>query len=220
MPQVFRPGANLFARLSIAVLVAVLGVGAVVGLVWYPRSDLGTGVNDPIEQPVPYSHALHVGGLGMDCRYCHAMVEKSSTADIPSTETCMSCHSQVATDRPTLQLVRDSYQNGQPISWNRVNNVPDFVYFNHEAHVAKGVGCETCHGRVDTMNVVYKAETLHMEWCLQCHRNPAEYIRPRANVFDMGYQPQEDQRALGEQLVSEYKIASAAQLTNCSVCHR
>jgi NAD-dependent SIR2 family protein deacetylase len=206
--------------LSIAVLVAVLGVGAVVGLVWYPRSDLGTGVNDPIEQPVPYSHALHVGGLGMDCRYCHATVEKSSTADIPSTETCMSCHSQVATDRPTLQLVRDSYQNGQPISWNRVNNVPDFVYFNHEAHVAKGVGCETCHGRVDTMNVVYKAETLHMEWCLQCHRNPADYIRPRANVFDMGYQPQEDQRALGEQLVSEYQIASAAQLTNCSVCHR
>jgi NAD-dependent SIR2 family protein deacetylase len=161
-----------------------------------------------------------VGGLGMDCRYCHATVEKSSTADIPSTETCMSCHSQVATDRPTLQLVRDSYQNGQPISWNRANNVPDFVYFNHEAHVAKGVGCETCHGRVDTMNVVYKAETLHMEWCLQCHRNPAEYIRPRANVFDMGYQPQEDQRALGEQLVSEYQIASAAQLTNCSVCHR
>jgi len=206
--------------LSIAALVVVLGVGAVVGLVWYPRSDLGTGVNDPIEQPFPYSHALHVGGLGIDCRYCHAMVEKSSTADIPSTETCMSCHSQVATDRPTLQLVRDSYQNGQPISWNRVNNVPDFVYFNHEAHVAKGVGCETCHGRVDTMNVVYKAETLHMEWCLQCHRNPAEYIRPRANVFDMGYQPQEDQRALGEQLVSEYKIASAVQLTNCSVCHR
>ena len=220
MPQVFRPGANLFARLSIVVVVVVLGAAAVVGTVWLPRSKPVTKVGVPIQQPVPYSHALHVGGLGLDCRYCHAAVDKSSFADVPPTETCMTCHSQVATDRPSLELVRTSYKTGQSIPWNRVNNVPDFVYFNHEIHVAKGVGCETCHGRIDTMNQVYKAQTLQMEWCLDCHRDPAKYLRPLANEYDMGYQPQGDQRTIGGQLVSEYQILPANQLTNCSICHR
>ncbi len=220
MHQVFRPGANLFARLSIlVVLVLILLLGAA-GTIWAPRSQAATGVGVPVEQPVPYSHALHVGALGLDCRYCHAAVEKSSFADLPPTETCMSCHNQVALDRPSLALVRQSYQSGKSIPWNQVYTLPDFAYFSHDIHVAKGVGCETCHGRIDTMNRVYKANTLLMEWCLDCHRDPAKYLRPQANIFDMGYVPQGDQKTIGAELMKQYQIAPISLLTNCSTCHR
>jgi hypothetical protein len=219
MPQLFPRRANLISRASI------IGLGLLflilVGLATlYTHSPAITREGIPIEQPVPYSHKLHVGVLGLDCRYCHTGVEVSSFANIPPTQTCMTCHSVVATTDPNLQLVRDSYATGKAIQWNRVNLLPDFVYFNHEIHVAKGVGCETCHGRVDEMDRVSKAHPFFMAWCLECHRNPAQFIRPKEDVTMMGYQPAQDQLTLGAQLVKEYHIAPPSQLLNCSVCHR
>jgi hypothetical protein len=217
--QVFHPSTNTIAKASLfgaaLLLVAVLAVAY-----YYIRSPWYTGVGVPVDQPVPFSHEHHVGGLGIDCRYCHTTVEQSSTANIPPTYTCMSCHSQIWNDSPTLKPVRDSLANGTPIHWNRVYNLPDFVYFNHSIHVAKGVGCETCHGRVDQMPLTWKAQSLQMKWCLDCHRAPEQYIRPREHVFDMGYQPAEDQLTLGRRLVKEYDILPPAQLTSCSTCHR
>jgi hypothetical protein len=170
-------------------------------------------------QAVPYSHRQHVGGLGLDCRYCHTAVDQSNTASIPPTETCMGCHSQVATDAVSLELVRASLETGKPLEWIRVHSLPDYVYFNHAIHVRQGVGCETCHGRIDQMAVVAKAENLQMDWCLDCHRNPEKYIRPRDAVYTMGWKPPIDQAELGPQLVTEYGIR-VAQLTDCSICHR
>jgi hypothetical protein len=169
---------------------------------------------------VEFSHQHHVGGLGIDCRYCHSSVEVSSNAGIPPTYTCMSCHSQIWSDSPTLKPVRDSLADDTPIQWNRVYSLPDFVYFNHSIHVDKGVGCVTCHGRVDQMPLMAKAQTLHMEWCLGCHRAPEQYIRPREEVFNMDWQPPNgDQLTLGRRLVEEYHIQSVSVLTSCSTCH-
>jgi len=219
MPQIFPPRSNLFARTSI-LGVLVLLAAAVAGGAWYDHSSAVTKVGVPIEQPVPFSHPLHAGALGLNCRYCHDAVDQSAFADIPPAETCMSCHSQIATDRPSLAPVQESYQTGKPIEWNRVNQLPDHVFFNHQIHVNKGVGCETCHGRVDQMNQIAKAHTFYMSWCLECHREPEKYLRPLDNVYQMGYQPAEDQAALGSRLVQEYDLMSEQQLTNCSTCHR
>jgi hypothetical protein len=141
----------------------------------------------PVEQPVQFSHRHHVGDDGIDCRYCHTSVEKAASAGMPSTHTCMSCHSQIWSDSPELQAVRASYTSGQPIRWNRVHDMPDFVYFNHSIHVKKGVSCETCHGRVDEKQLMFKSHTMTMSWCLDCHREPEKYIRPREAVFSMGW---------------------------------
>lgn len=220
MRQIFRPVTNLIARISILAGLLLFTAVVVVVLIWLPRSSVATGVGKPVPQPVNYSHALHAGALGIECRYCHMSVQKSSFADIPPTETCMTCHSQVATDRASLALVRESFQTGKSIAWNKVYTLPAFVYFSHDIHVAKGVGCETCHGRVDQMNTVSRANSLLMEWCLACHRNPAPNLRPQANIFDMGYQPSGDKQAQGAQLMKEYQIEPISQLTNCSTCHR
>lgn len=219
MPQIFPPRSNTFARLSIlgALVVVLALVGAAA---WYDHSSAVTGVGVPAPQPVPFPHSLHVAGLGLDCRYCHAGADQSAFADLPPAETCMSCHSQVAVDRASLAPIRDSYASGQPVQWNRVNQLPDHVFFNHEIHVNKGVGCETCHGRVDQMSTDVKAHTFYMSWCLDCHRDPAQYLRPVDQVTTMGYQPAEDQRSLGARLMAEYDVASPQQLTNCSICHR
>jgi len=198
-------------------LVLVIIVGF---LVWYSLSPATTNVGVAVQQPVPYPHNLHVAVLGLDCRYCHDSVDQSSFADIPSTETCMSCHSQVALTDPLLAPVRDSWKTGQPIAWTRVNRLPDFVYFNHEIHVNKGVGCETCHGRVDQMTTDVKANTFFMSWCLDCHRNPAPYLRPLDKITTMGYKPAGDQSAIGAQLMKQYNILPPTQLINCSICHR
>jgi hypothetical protein len=208
---------NTVSRASIVGLALIVGATALALGVLY-RSSFVTQVGLPKDQPVPFSHAHHVAGLGIDCRYCHTSVETSSFAGIPPTETCMTCHSQVWTDTPMLKPVRDSWATGEPLEWVRVNDVPDFVYFNHSIHVAKGVGCATCHGPVDRMPLVWKAETLHMQWCLECHRQPERFIRPRDKVFDMSWKA-ENQLELGRRLVSEYDI-NVEQLTNCSVCHR
>jgi hypothetical protein len=158
-----------------------------------------------------------VGDVGLDCRYCHTSVETSGFANIPPTKTCMNCHSQIWSASPTLEPVRDSFRTDRSIAWTRVHDLPDFAYFNHSIHVNKGVGCETCHGRVDKMPLTWQKASLQMEWCLDCHRHPEQYVRPREEVFTMGYEPPVEQEELGRRLVKEYKIQS---LTSCSTCHR
>lgn len=219
MSQIFGRGANALARASFVGLVVVGGVVLAV-LLALPRSDYITGRNVAITQPIQFSHLHHVGGMGFDCRYCHTSVETSSVAGIPPTKTCMNCHAQIFLDSPFLEPVRASFRENRPLVWTRVHDLPDFVYFDHSIHVAKGVGCSTCHGPVDRMPLVYKFATLQMAWCLACHREPERYLRPRDQVFNMRYEPPADQLALGRRLVREYNIPSVQQLTSCSTCHR
>lgn len=216
MPQFFSRTANSIFRL------ALLGVVVAIGLLsWlaflFVRSPYEMVQEVPHNQPVPFSHKHHVSGLGIDCRYCHTSVEDSSFANIPPTETCMNCHSEMWAVAPVLQKVRESYRTDRSIQWIRVHDLPDFVYFNHAVHVKKGIGCETCHGRVDQMPLTWQANDLTMGWCLNCHRHPEAYVRPRDRVFDMQYRRPADQKALGMKLVHEYHIQ---RLTSCSTCHR
>jgi hypothetical protein len=216
MSQIFRKSANVWSKSSILmVLGGVLMLGWLVP-VWQ-RSDYMTTANTVRDQPVQFSHQHHVGGIGIDCRYCHTSVEVSSTAGIPPTKTCINCHSQIWSTSPYLEPVRASFRDDTPLKWLRVHDLPDFVYFNHSIHVTKGVGCETCHGRVDRMPLMRQQNSLQMEWCLDCHRNPEKYVRPRSELLTMGYTPAVAQEELGPRLVAEYKIQS---LTSCSVCHR
>ena len=219
MSQLFRPRANditKFVLFGILLVAVVLGAAAPAVM----RSDFQTGANSNVEQPVQFSHAHHVGGMGIDCRYCHTSVETSSFANIPPTKTCMNCHSQIWVTSPYLEPVRASWRTGQSLQWVRVHNLPDFVYFNHSIHIKKGVGCETCHGRLDQMPGIWQVNTLQMEWCLGCHRAPEKYVRPREAVFTMGYRPSEPQSELGARLVREYRIDGPRRLTSCSTCHR
>jgi hypothetical protein len=216
MSQLFHRSANTLSRVSLfgAAFIAA-GLLGVVGLL--ERSPYVTGVGQPIEQPVQFSHEHHVGEEGLDCRYCHTTVENAAFAGYPTTAVCMNCHTQIWANSPALEPVRQSFQTGEPIAWNRVYELPDFAYFNHSAHVTAGFGCETCHGRVDQMPLTWKASSLHMEWCLACHRHPERYIRPREAVVAMGYQPAEPQSSLGPRLVAEYGVDPS---TSCSTCHR
>lgn len=218
MSQIFHPSMNIIAKVALVMVLVLLAALAWLGY-YTVRSPFMHEVGVAKAQSVPYSHAQHVGGLGLDCRYCHTSVEESNNAGIPATETCMGCHAQVATDSPNLELVRTSAETNKPLEWIRVHDLADFVYFNHAIHVKQGVGCETCHGRVDQMVVVAKTENLQMDWCLDCHRDPARYLRPRDAVFTMGYTPPAAQRTLGAQLVADYGI-HVNQLTDCSICHR
>jgi len=203
-------------------LIGALCFVALVGWVVYTlmRSSWVTKQNEIIEQPIQFSHAHHVGGEGFDCRYCHTSVEKSSYAGIPPTKICMNCHSQIWTNAPILEPIRASFRDDQPVHWIKVNDLPDFVYFNHQIHIHQGVGCATCHGRVDKMPLMYQAQSLQMEWCLNCHRAPEQYLRPRDQVFNMAYEPPADQIALGLRLKKEYNVANREHMTSCSVCHR
>ena len=221
MSQIFPRSANALARSSLfGVLSLVLFLGWLIFALM--RSSWATKQDEFVEQPIQFSHAHHVGGMGLDCRYCHTSVEKSTFAGIPPTKTCMNCHSQIWTNAPILEPVRASFRNDTPLNWIRVNDLPDFVYFNHQIHVKQGVGCDTCHGPVDKMPLMYQAKPLLMEWCLSCHRAPENFIRPRAEVFNMNYQVAagKTQRELGLELKKEYNIASIEHLTSCSVCHR
>jgi hypothetical protein len=216
MTQFFSRSANTIARLSL--LGAVCGVGALACYgYWIAESPYETRQDVPREQPVPFSHEHHVSGLGLDCRYCHTTVETSSFANVPATKICMNCHSQMWAVAPELEPVRQSYRTGKSIQWTRVHDLPDFVYFDHSIHVHKGVGCSTCHGSVDRMPLTWQAASLRMQWCLDCHRDPAKYVRPADKVFDMSYQPPPDQLALGRKLVAQNHIQSR---TSCSTCHR
>jgi len=216
MAEYFRPEANTIFRLVLFGLVLIIAFAAWAGAM-IVRSPYENLQNEPREQPVPFSHEHHAGGLGIDCRYCHTSVEKSSFAGIPATRICMNCHSEMWASSPTLAPVRESYRTGQSIQWTRVHDLPQFVYFAHNIHLSKGIGCSTCHGPVDHMPLTWKAEPLTMEWCLNCHRHPERFVRPRQEVFSMAYQPPADQASLGRRLVHEYGIRS---LTSCSTCHR
>jgi hypothetical protein len=207
------------------------------GLFWFfaemQRSPYYMGQGQAPAQPVPFSHQHHVGGLGIDCRYCHTSVEVSGFAGIPPTKTCMNCHAQIWTGAPMLEPVRESYRTGRSLVWTRVYDLPDYVYFDHSIHINKGVGCESCHGRMDQMPLTWPNEALNMEWCLSCHREPEKNLRPRSEVFNMRYeQPSSrnqvevdgktftDQIALGTYLKTQYKLRSVQDLTSCSTCHR
>lgn len=215
MGQVFHPRFGLYVQLVLlAVLLSLVG-GA---LIWRASTSEPHDVGEAVEQPVPFSHKHHVGDDGIDCRYCHSTVETSAFAGIPPLSTCMTCHSQLYTDTAALKPVVDSWRHGIALHWQRVHQLPDFVYFNHSIHVAKGVGCVTCHGRVDRMPLTWRAKPLSMQWCLDCHRAPQKYLRPRGKVFDMTWQAK-DQAALGMALVRRYHI-DTRRLSDCSVCHR
>ena len=219
MSQVFPKSANPWSKASLIFLLflVVLGGWTILTL---QRSDFVTTANEYIEQPVQFSHQHHAGGIGIECRYCHTSVEVSPSAGIPPTKTCINCHSQIWNTAPYLEPVRASYRDNTPLNWIRVHDLPDFVYFNHSIHIRKGVGCETCHGRVDRMPLIRQVQSLQMEWCLDCHRDPSRFVRPLDAITTMGYQPATAQSELGPRLVRDYKIAGVEELTSCSVCHR
>ncbi|MFB3785449.1 MAG: cytochrome c3 family protein [bacterium] len=195
----------------------VIGSSYAVTLLYYGGSPRTTDVGYMPTQPVEYSHALHAGELGIDCRYCHNTVEKSAQASIPPTQTCMNCHKMIRADSQKLIPVRESYATGMPIKWVRVHDLPDYVYFNHSAHVTRGISCVSCHGRIDKMETVYQAEMLSMGWCLDCHRNPEKHLRPADKVTQLDWTPEGDPMALGKELRRKNNINPS---TDCATCHR
>jgi len=233
MAQIFQRSTNTVSRLSIIGAVVVVSL-----LLWaaleMQRSPYATYQHVAQVQPVPFSHQHHVQGDGIDCRYCHTSVEVSNFAGIPPTKTCMNCHSQIWTNAPMLEPVRQSFQTGNSLEWIRVHDLPDFVYFNHSIHVNKGVGCKSCHGAVDRMPLTWEENSLQMEWCLNCHRAPEKFLRPRDQVFNMKYQEPSsdnpvkladgtvftDQIALGTELKKRYHVRTVEDITSCSTCHR
>lgn len=241
MAQVFKRHHNTVARsLVVGGLLAIVGLA--LGGSAITRSAWWTKVGEPPDQPVPFSHKHHYEELGIDCRYCHWQVTQSAHAGVPSTQVCMTCHSQIWTNSPLLEPVRDSYNNDKPLVWYKVNNLPEFVYFDHSAHVNKGISCANCHQGIEKMHLTHKSQAFSMQWCLECHRNPEKYIRPKEEVFNMYYQTprtQEEMKAmldkygipydpnniprnqleLGKLLVKHYNIHTE-QLSDCSICHR
>lgn len=222
MPQIFHHSTNALARATIFgavfILLAALWVTASIS-----RSSWNTGQSVEIQQPIQFSHKHHVGDDGIDCRYCHTSAETAASAGIPSTAVCMNCHKQIWSDSPYLEPVRASFKDSKPLEWTRVHDLPDYVYFNHSIHVNKGVGCSTCHGRVDQMPVVYQAQTLQMEWCLECHRNPERFVRDKHKIFDMEWRAEnstKEEIADGRSWMKEYKVQPKSVLTSCSTCHR
>lgn len=213
--SVFPPWVNRLRELF-AILAVMVPVWLIL-LIAYGLSPRTTAVGYTPVQPVPYSHALHVGQLGIDCRYCHTTVEKAAFAALPPTQTCMNCHQQIRKESPKLLPVRESFASGLPVPWIKVHDLPDFVYFNHSAHVTRGVGCVACHGRIDKMEVVSQAEPLSMAWCLGCHRQPDRHLRPVEYVTAMDWTPGEDPLALGRRLRRERGINPS---TDCATCHR
>jgi len=239
MAQIFHPSTNVIARVSLlgAVIapLALMMIGSAI-----TRSPAQTKVQVALDQPVPFSHQHHVTELGIDCRYCHTSVEKSSFAGIPATHTCMSCHSQIWTNSPLLEPVRESYRSGQPLFWNRVNKLPEFVYFNHSIHINVGINCNVCHGPIQGMQLTWKAQPFHMSWCLECHRNPENAVGPRESVFALyrknmrkadltaeerallagtPYKRSPEELEKGRQFLDDYHI-NKAELTDCWICHR
>lgn len=213
MAQIFPKWTNEAPRRILIGTIIILN--SLVFGVWYFFSPEFTHVGYAPEQPVPFSHQVHAGQLGLDCQYCHNQVTESRYANIPATQTCMNCHNQIQTDSENLAPVRESWETGEPIEWIRVHMLPDFAYFNHAAHVNVGVGCESCHGRVDRMDVVHQEEPLSMSWCLDCHREPEKHVRPVEEVTTMGYQD-ENQLETGRDLVARQNIHAP---TYCQACH-
>ena len=216
MAQIFHHSTNTVSRVSI--FGAVFLVGAALWLTLaLSRSSYATRQGLARDQPVPFSHQHHVGGMGIDCRYCHTTVEVSASAGMPPTDTCMNCHAQIWNQSDMLEPVRESFRSDRSLEWVRVHDLPDFSYFAHASHVNRGIGCSTCHGRVDRMPLMAQSSSLQMEWCLDCHRNPAKYVRPQEEVFNAAYEPPSNQLELGGRLVREYGLKPS---TYCSTCHR
>ncbi len=218
MAQLFSRSADMWLRVALLVLIGGLAF-LFVAFVILSRSSYVTDQGWTVDQPVPFSHEHHAGALQIDCRYCHDSVESSPVAGLPPTHTCMSCHSQLWTGAEMLAPVRQSLAQGEPLRWNRVNELPDYVFFHHGVHVNAGVGCVECHGQVDTMPLMRKAEPMTMGWCLSCHRDPAPHLRPRDKVTVMNWQYQGDRRKLGEALMRKHEIGEG-DLTHCYTCHR
>jgi len=217
MAAIFRPNANLAARMILLAAGFLLLTG--VGWWWLaPRSDWARRVGFHIDQPVPFSHQHHIAGLGIDCRFCHASVEVSARAGLPPTWTCMTCHSQIWTSADMLAPLRDSLAQDEPIVWAQVTNLPDYVYFDHSIHIAKGVGCASCHGQVEDMPLTYKAKTLTMQFCLDCHRDPGPQLRPESAIFDTTWKRTKETPSPAA-LMAHYGIPDR-NLTDCSICHR
>jgi hypothetical protein len=238
--QIFHRSSNTIARVSIFGAVFFLGFFGWVLYTLMGDSGYVTGQYVVKHQPVPFSHEHHVRGLGIDCRYCHTSVERSSFAGLPPTETCMNCHRQIWTNAELLEPIRASYRDNVPVQWTRVHDLPDYVYFNHSVHVAKGIGCESCHGKVNRMPLMFQNASLQMQWCLDCHRNPVKNVRPREEVFNIDWNPADrasflkymrpreasnpewepsaaDVGRLQAKLAKDYDLHS---LTSCSTCHR
>jgi hypothetical protein len=216
MAAPFPPWMNIVARATLIALACTI-VGVPVALMAWVRTPNATGRFAPVPQPIPFDHRLHVTGFKIDCRYCHSTVERSATAGIPPSTTCVACHNSAWRNSNELALVRQSIRTGRPLQWNRVHKLPGFVYFNHAIHVNKGVGCETCHGRVDQMSRVFQVAPMTMSWCVDCHRDPAAHLRPVAAMTTMGWTPAGSQAAVGGALMAQYHVR---KLTNCTTCHR
>ena len=217
MAAVFRPSANMWAK------TVLLGMGVALfgGIGWWwvwPRTNWERRAEFVVDQPVPFSHQHHVGGLGIGCLMCHSKVETGWNAGLPSTYTCMTCHSQIWTNAALLAPVRESLATGNPLYWGRVTDVPDYVYFNHSIHIAKGIGCSSCHGPVAEMPLMYKAKSMEMQFCLGCHRNPGPQLRPRDQIYNTLWTRTKDTPS-PEALLAEYHIGGR-NLTECSICHR
>ncbi len=216
MSALFSRSSNRKFR-AVLLLLAGGAAGTLTAIIGYWRLPAGTQQQDEVQQPVQFDHRHHVLDDGIDCRYCHQGAEKGASAGMPSTALCMNCHAQIWNKSPKLELVRQSYFTGRPISWVRVHQLPDFVYFNHAIHVNKGVGCETCHGRVDRMPSIFQFSPLNMGWCLDCHRSPAANLRPPEAITAMGWAPEKDPAELGRELAKKYDVHAR---TNCTTCHR
>jgi hypothetical protein len=219
MAQIFHRSTNFLSRVSVFAGVFLAGI-ALTGVLLAARSPYLTNQNVTRDQPIQFSHKHHVGDDGIDCRYCHTGVESSATAGVPPTKTCMNCHSVLFNNVGYLEPVRESYRTDKSIHWVRVHRLADYVYFNHSIHVAKGVGCSTCHGTVDQMPLIFQASPLNMGWCVDCHRNPEAALRPQDQVFNMEWKAPANQAELGAHFAQERKIRSTADLTSCSTCHR
>ena len=219
MAQIFHRSANFIARFSVLALVVLANL-ALAGVFLVARSPYVTNERLTRVQPVQFSHKHHVGDDGIDCRYCHTSVETSAYAGIPPTKTCMNCHSVLFNNVGYLEPVRDSYRSDQSIEWVKVHRLADYVYFNHGIHINKGIGCSSCHGAVNQMPLIFQASPLTMQWCLECHRNPQQNLRPKDEVFNMDWKVPANQAEIGKKLAAEYKIRTAAELTSCSTCHR
>lgn len=223
MPQIFHRYTNHRVKIGIVSFLLLVGTLAVGANIWYWGPNVsGQGIQKV--QPVQFTHSHHVGGLGLDCRYCHFNVERSSYAQVPPTKVCMTCHSQMYLDAAILEPVRDSYRTGLPIPWVKVHNLSDFAYFNHSAHVNKGIGCAECHGRVDQMPLMYQASSLQMRWCVECHMDPTSRVRPKSEMTNMAYEhpksPDEKIEGINmtqAELARHYNVQSKV---SCSTCHR
>ena len=217
MSYLFPKSANRLPLQIIVYLVVLAGI-LTAGATYYMTPKYTRVGYSPV-QPVPYSHALHAGQLGIDCRYCHSYVERSGYANLPTAQTCMNCHNQIKTTSPLLAVVRASYESGRPVPWVQVHQLPDYIYFNHAVHVARGVSCVECHGRIDQMEVVEHAKPLSMGFCLECHRDPAAHLRPRDQVTNLGWTAGDEaaQRAMGAKFVHDWNVNPPQA---CSGCHR